>query len=107
MKSNEVVREEKFAMIRRWQESEIRQKQFAEQENISMNNFQYWLKRYRKINEPARGQGRKKPEKFIQLPTTEKDIFSGNIFSEIFFANGNRIKFYESVEISELKQLVR
>lgn len=107
MKINPEIREQKFAMIRRWQESGITQKQFAEQENISMNHFQYWYKRFKKVNESAYRQDKKKSEKFIKLKAPEKNIFLGNVFSEVVFANGNRVKFYNAIEVSQLKQLAQ
>lgn len=107
MKINPEIREQKFAMIARWESSGITQKQFTEQENVSMNNFQYWLKRYRKASEPARETGKRKSEKFIKLKTPEKGMLCGNVFSEIVFANGNRIKFYNAVDVSQLKELAQ
>ena len=100
MKGNEIVREEKFAMIARWGASGMTQKEFCANENVSMNNFQYWLKRYRKRNEEKSG-------KFIKLSSQENNSSSGSIFSEVVFANGNRVTFYQPIEISQLKQLAR
>ena len=107
MKINPDIREQKFAMIIRWQESGMTQKQFAEQENISMNHFQYWFKRFKKANEPVSRQGKKNPEKFIRFQAPEKNILPGTIFSEVIFANGNRVKFYHAMDILQLKQLAR
>ncbi len=107
MKINLEIREQKFAMLRRWEESGITQKQFAEQENISMNNFQYWLERFRKGSEPAGRQGRQKSEKFIKLKAPEKKVFAGNVYFEVVFANGNRVKFYNAMDVLQLKQLVQ
>lgn len=83
MKINPEVKEQKFAMIRRWEASGITQKQFIEQENVSMNNFQYWLKRYRKVNEPTRITVRKISKKFIKLNAPYKNGLSGSLFSEV------------------------
>lgn len=106
MKINPEIREQKFAMVSQWRESGLTQKQFIEQKNVSMNNFQYWLRRYRKRNEPACRQGRKRSGKFIKLPMPEKNSSPGTIFSEVIFASGSRIKFYQAIEISQLRQLV-
>ena len=100
MKNNQEQKEKKFAMISRWETSGIRQKQFCVGENVSMNNFQYWLKRYRKRDE-------KKTGKFIKIQSPEKNIPPAGVFTEVIFANGNRIKFYNAVEIPQLKQLTR
>jgi len=106
MKNNLELREERFAMIRRWQESGLTQKQFCINENWTMNNFQHWLKRFRKVNLPATGENvpGEKSSAFVKLKMPPKNI-SGNPFSEVVFANGNSIRFYDRIEISQLKQL--
>ncbi len=104
MKKNKELQDAKFAMIRRWEESGLSQKQFCENEPLSSNNFHYWLKKYRDLNKKSVDTQQRKPEKFIKLKT-ETPISTGAVFSEIIFANGNRIKFYNAIEISQLKQL--
>lgn len=100
MKNNPELKEEKFAMISRWQESGLTQKKFIETENISMNHFQYWLKRYKKQNEVPQTKG------FIKLPLPEKAGHSENVFLEILCANGTRLRFFNAVEIAQLKKLI-
>ena len=97
MKNNSELREGKFAMIRRWEESGLSQKKFVEKERILFPHFYYWLKKYR-------DQGKKSVGKFIKLKTTDRTIPS-NVITEVVFANGNRIKFHNAIEISQLKQL--
>ncbi len=104
MKKNQALQEAKLAMIRRWEESGLSQKQFCENEPRASNNFHYWLKKYRDLNQTFVDTQQRKPEKFIKLKT-ENSISAGAVFSEIIFANGNRIKFYSAIEISQLKQL--
>jgi hypothetical protein len=98
MKNTTADKEEKFAMILRFQGSGLSGKQFAEQEHISYNNFNYWLKRYRKqYAEPSKSR-------FIKLPAPGKTNTEAP-FSEVVLANGNRIRFYQHVSSSELKQI--
>ncbi|MBA3674636.1 MAG: hypothetical protein H0W75_06705 [Chitinophagaceae bacterium] len=104
MKKNQALQEAKLAMIRRWEESGLSQKQFCENEPRASNNFHYWLKKYRDLNEEPIDPHQRNPGKFIKLKT-ETPISSGSVFSEIIFANGNRIKFYNPVDVSQLKQL--
>jgi hypothetical protein len=102
MKYNSELREQKFAMIRRWEESGQSQRKFTEGENIAFNNFYYWLKKYR-------GQKQKQAAKenrsgFIKVAVPKK-IDGEACISEVVFANGTRIKFYNAMDISQLKQL--
>lgn len=99
MKNNSELREEKFAMIRRWQESGLSQIKFSEQENISYATFNYWIKQYRAKNNVDVGKG------FIKLQSHSKNVGSENIFSEIIFSNGNTIRLFNALDISELKKL--
>ncbi len=104
MKKNEELRAAKFAMLRRWEESGLSQKQFCKNEPQSSNNFHYWLKKYRSLNKKSVDPHQRNPEKFIKL-NTKTTISGGAVFSEVIFSNGNRIKFYNPIEISQLKQL--
>jgi predicted transcriptional regulator len=110
MKYNTALQEEKFVMIRRWEESGLSQRKFTQQENIAPNNFYYWLKKYRdqkqgKIASAGRKIGKENTARFIKIPVPKKLIDNSFCVSEVVFANGNRIKFYNAVEISQLKQL--
>lgn len=98
MKNNTGLREEKFAMICRWEQSGLNQRQFCQSENIPFNHFYYWLKRYR-------DQGNDKAVGFIKLKSDVKPGFTGEIFSEVVFSNGNTVRFYRSVDGAVLKQL--
>lgn len=105
MKISQEQKEEKFATIRRWEESGLTQQQFCIQESISFNNFYYWLKKYRGKESKPVGRPRKESGKFINIQSQKGPVFSGAIFAEITFASGNCIKFYQAIELSHLKQL--
>lgn len=99
MKNNPEIREAKFAMIHRWKESGLNQKQFIAQENIPFNTFYYWLKQYRKANAKEESLG------FIKLPCPIKRPVTENCYAELTFTNGNRLRFFSVMEIAQLKQL--
>lgn len=103
MKYNQELREEKFAMIRRWEESGLSQKKFTEQENIVFNNFYYWLKKYRK--QKQKQDAKEKRSGFVKISVPKQALGNAACLSEVVFVNGNRIKFYNAIEISQLKQL--
>lgn len=95
MKIPNEIREEKFAMIRRWTESGLSQKQFCEKENVTFNNFQYWLKRFRNQHNLEKSDGFIK----IQTPVAESCAV------ELILLNGNRIRFFNKVEVAMIKNL--
>lgn len=99
MKSTTENREEKFAMIRRWESSGLTQKSFCLQEGIPGHHFNYWFKKFRDENGLTPSTG-----KFIKLKTPVKEIADG-LYAEIIFCNGNCIRFHQQVSGMELKQM--
>lgn len=99
MKNNSKLREEKFALVRRWESSGLSQRKFSEQENISYQNLNNWVKVFRKQNTELPKPG------FIKIAPAENKISSEKIFSEITFVTGNCIRFFYPIEISQLKKL--
>lgn len=88
-------------MIRRWEDSGMTHKEFAKQENVSFNNFYYWLKRYRfekKKFQPSH------TGKFIKL-SNPVPTFSGSVYAEVVFPGGISIRFHQPISSAELKQL--
>lgn len=99
MKNTTEIREEKFAMVRRWESSGLSQKSFCLQEGIASHHFNYWFKKFREANNLAPGTG-----KFVKLKAPDNEITSG-IYAEIILCNGNSIRFHQPVSGFELKQL--
>lgn len=99
MKSTPDNREEKFAMIRRWESSGLTQKSFCLQEGIPSHHFNYWFKKFRNDHGLAPSTG-----KFVKLKTSVNQI-TDSIYAEIIFHNGNCIRFHQQVSGIELKQL--
>lgn len=99
MKNNPEHRERKLAMVRQWEASGLSQRKFSEQENISYQNLNNWVKVFRKQNAELPKPG------FIKIAPAENKISSETIFSEITFVNGNCIRFFHPIEISQLKKL--
>ena len=99
MKNKTEIREERLGIVRRWEASGLSQRKFSAQENISYQNLNNWVKVFRKQNMELPKPG------FIKMALEENKISSETIFSEITFANGNCIRFYHPIEISQLKKL--
>lgn len=97
MNFNPELREEKFAMIRRWTESGLTQKQFCEKENTTLNNFQYWLKQYRIINKAETRAS------FIKVPMQKQPK---SCYAELELKSGTIIRFFSPLSLIELKALL-
>ena len=99
MKNTIENREEKFAMVRRWESSGMNQKAFSEQEGIPTHHLLYWLKKYRDENSKTPSTGR-----FIKIamPVNESP---GSIYAEVVYQNGNRIRIHKQISTVELRQL--
>lgn len=99
MKNKTEIREERFEIVRRWEASGLSQRKFSAQENIAYQNLNNWVKIFRKQNaEVTKG-------KFLKITPPENKISSETIFSEITFANGNCIRFFQPIEVGQLKKL--
>ena len=96
MEKNENNRQEKIAMIKRWQDGGLSQKDFCREEQIPYHIFHYWYKRVRAGENPVR-------KKFVKIPANHLAL--SECRAEVHFANGTRIVLHGNVKVSELKQL--
>lgn len=81
-----------FSFIESWENSNLKQKDFTSQHNISMAKFKYWLKKYRNQN--------KADEDFIQIkPETSADYL-------IKYPNGVEVLVPSNVGSHNLKTLI-
>jgi len=69
-----------FQLVEKYSGSDLTQKQFCAEHNLSLVRFQYWYKRYK---ENQTGQGGFVP---VQICHGKKKTFSGNV--EILYPNG-------------------
>ena len=90
---------DKQAMLEKWKASGKRIKQYCVEENIPYHTMSYW---HRKEKYLAIG----KDKKFIKLKHSGQPTTSQNK-TEIIYGNGTRMVFYGSINMKELKQLVR
>jgi|HubBroStandDraft_4_1064222.scaffolds.fasta_scaffold905139_1 transposase-like protein len=93
-------RQKKFAMVRDWMDSGLSQTAYARERKISFHQLNYWVRKYDNSKKQV-----EKPNGFIKLPETIKQNLRENIFSEVIFTNGNRLRFYNPVDISQLKSI--
>lgn len=95
MQSNE-DQQKMFSLINQWQQSNITQKNFCEQNNIRYYVFHYWYGRYRKQN-PEQTPG------FIKLSVAP---VVSNGYAELIMPNGKRLLFHQPVTSEYLKTLI-
>jgi hypothetical protein len=75
-------------------------KQYSVDKNISYHFLSYWHRKQRSLS-----TGRDK--KFIKVKLSDPIPSLGQNKTEIIYSNGNRIVFYGSININELRQLVK
>ncbi len=101
MRASNEERNGMLALIKQWEQSGMRQKDFYEQHNIPAHVFYYWHKCYKK---PKAGARKPIPaaNSFVQLHPSVPS--ASNI--EMHLPNGNRIIFNQQVSVDYLKALI-
>jgi hypothetical protein len=97
MESKRSQLEEKFAMIKGWQESGLSQKKYCEQHLIAYANFHYWYRRYRMVSDPLSNSG----SPFIAVP-----VPAYSTHTELLLVDGRRLFFHQPVSVAFLKALI-
>jgi len=101
MRANNEQRNAMLSLIKQWEQSGMRQKDFYEQHKIPAHVFYYRHKCYKK---PKAGVHKPVPaaSSFVQLQQLVPT--SGNM--ELHLSNGNRIIFNQPVSVDYLKALI-
>jgi len=101
MRANNEERNAMLALIKQWEQSGMRQKDFYQQHKIPAHVFYYWHKCYKK---PKTGVHKSVPaaSSFCQLQPSVPS--AGNM--EMHLSNGNRIIFNQPVSVDYLKALI-
>ncbi len=101
MRASNEERNAMLALIKQWEQSGMRQKDFYQQHNIAAHVFYYWHKCYKK---PKAGVRKPIPpaNSFVQLQPLVPS--ASNI--EMHLQNGNRIIFNQPVSVDYLKALI-
>ena len=101
MRASNEERNAMLALIKQWEQSGMRQKDFYQQHNIPAHVFYYWHKCYKN---PKAGVRKPIPpvNSFVQLQPLVPS--ASNI--EMHLQNGNRIIFNQPVSVDYLKALI-
>ena len=101
MRASNEERNKMLSLIKQWEQSGMRQKDFYQQHNIPAHVFYYWHKCYKK---PKAGVRKPVPavNNFVQLQPLLP--LGSNI--EMHLKNGSRIIFNQPVSVDYLKALI-
>jgi hypothetical protein len=97
MTKNELVREQMFASIASWQQSDFSQKDWCKQKDIAYHVFHYWYRIYREGHPQSANDN-----SFVSL-SVKPEV---NTSCEVVFADGTKILFREPVAVQYLKSLL-
>jgi hypothetical protein len=97
MSKNELVREQMFASIASWQQSDLSQKEWCRQQNIAYHIFHYWYSIYREEHPQPDNDN-----SFVRL-SVKPEV---NSSCEVVFTDGTKILFREPVTVHFLKSLL-
>jgi hypothetical protein len=91
------IREQMFASIASWQSSELSQKQWCHQQEITYHVFHYWYRKYRDEHPESIDDN-----SFVRLTVKPETGAS----CEVIFTDGTKIFFREAVPAQYLKSLL-
>ena len=97
MAKNESVREQMFASIVSWQQSDLSQKECCRQQDIAYHIFHYWYRVYREEHTQSGTD-----DSFVSVSVKPE----ANASCEVVFTDGTKILFREPVTVHYLKSLL-
>jgi len=91
---------EMFSLIREWEQSDLKQKEFCTRHGIKLHVFWYWLRRYRE-------EGQEVPKEAQSFVSVEMEpvAFDG-VLAEVIYPDGTRLVFKERVDLEFLQGLL-
>ena len=97
MQSREEVKHQMFHHIKQWTLSNLSQKDYCLQHQLTYHSFHYWYKRYKNNDQST------PVTSFIQLQVQPKTL---QPLVELLLADGKRILFHQLVSSDYLKALI-
>jgi hypothetical protein len=99
MQNSHPDKNQMFALIKRWEESDLTQKAYCEQTDIRYHVFHYWYRQYKDRNVLNTST----PPSFVSLKV---DPFP-TVSAELVMPNGKRLLFHQPVNVQVLKALLQ
>lgn len=107
-KNQNTKKEEMFLAIEIWQDSQLTQSKFCNQEGISLHSFKYWYNKYKIANDKLNILNNKDVKKFIpvEVSSEPETSIAGSGQIEITFPNGIQISCPVDMNIHKLRILL-
>ena len=99
MQNSHPVKDQMFALIKKWEDSDLSQKAYCEQTDIRYHVFHYWYRRYKTA---LSGNASTSPS-FVALKVDPFQVVS----AELVMPNGKRLLFHHPVDVQILKVLLQ
>ena len=99
MRRNPEVRQQMFGQIEQWKQSDLTQRAFCSQNNITYHVFHYWYKRYR----DARPEADSRIPSFVKLELSPPAMYAP---AELILPDGKRLLFHQPVSSDYLKAII-
>lgn len=89
-----------FSLIEVWKKGYQTQQEFCREKELDYQQFQYWLRRYRQVNEPGSTQ-----TQFTQIRVRTQSVSSGAL--ELVFPDGRKLVFHQPVDVAFVRSLIQ
>lgn len=98
--------QEMFAVIEKYLGSDLKRKEFCDQENLTYSTFHWWYHQYRKRHFAAK---KSSPKDFIQIhrPKTSDSLTEQSPILSIEYPNGVVLRFSNEPDIRVITELVK
>jgi hypothetical protein len=90
-----------FSLIEIWKQSNHSQQEFCREKELDYHQFQYWLRRYKRVNE---SRSEVSPPGFTQVRIKERVVNSAAV--ELVFPDGRKLVFHQPVDAAFLRSLL-
>jgi hypothetical protein len=99
MQNGHPARDQMFALIKRWEDSDLTQKAYCEQIDVQYHKFHYWYRRYKNSQSISTPNS----SSFVTLHVEP----SVSVSAELVMPNGKRLLFHQPVDVQILKVLLQ
>ena len=90
MRNKHEVRQQMFDQIEQWKQSDLSQRAFCSQNNITYHVFHYWYKRYR----DTQPESDSRTPSFVKLELSPSAMYA---HAEVILPDGKRLLFHKPV----------